>query len=128
LNAALISALDELKLKKFILFNFLVNEFQTVVFKNGHLVQTNHYQLSGAHDAVYYALLNCKHNEFDPLNDQFYMSGPFPEEMVNKLLFDQHFKYLDGIGDMNRLNYSNVFLGKAKHMFFDLQSVLKCES
>jgi len=126
-NSALISRMS-IEEESFILFNFLDKRLQTVVVKKGEFLQSNDYGLEGKDDALYYALMNCKRFDFDPSIHQFYFTGTLNKNSTQFEIFNSHFRFLDLLGNKDRLKYANVFLGKEKHLFFDLDCVFKCES
>lgn len=126
LNGALVKAGSSVDSHRFLLLNWLGQSIQTVVYHDKTLRQSNHYYLDGEHDALYFTLLNSQLQELDPLYDQYYLTGPMPIELHGPDVLKQHIKYFELLANHNRLNYANVFLGKPKHFFFDLQAVLEC--
>jgi hypothetical protein len=125
-NAALLKGVSTTN-GNFIFFNFLNDKLQTIVVKDGELLQTNHYLIHGRDDALYFGLLNCRNFDFDPERDSFLLAGTLDVDSPQIQLFQRHFNKLDFIAEKDRLNYSNVFLGKSKHLFFDLECVRICE-
>jgi hypothetical protein len=128
LNGALIHTSASFSSQTFLLANWLDRTLQTVVWRGGKLLRSNHYALMGQDDALYYILLNAAEQQLDPLNDSFYITGPIPLDASGPQSLSRHIKFLDPVSDPNRLNFANVFLGKSRHMFYDLQCVLQCES
>ncbi len=112
--------------KDFILVNFHEYLLQTVVFRAGEFVQTNIYDIKTKDDILYYILLNLK-NTGIPLNlVHVYLSGRVQKESaIYKLLFE-HIKNIHFMDNLDRTDFSNVFLGKPKHIFFDIYSLSKC--
>ncbi len=112
--------------KDFILVNFHEYYLQTVIFRAGKFIQTNIYDIKTKDDILYYILLNLK-NTGIPLNlAHVYLSGRVQRESsIYKLLFE-HLKNLYFIDNLDRTGFSNVFLGKPKHLFFDIYSLSKC--
>ena len=124
-NAALVSKTLETG-GDYVLFNFYNNSFQTVVIKDSGFIQTNDYEIKGQDDALYYALLNCRNHDIEPAEQQFYISGTLDIDSPQVKLFLNHFRNIELFADRNRLHYANIFLGKSKHLFFDLDCVLSC--
>ena len=112
--------------KDFILVNFHEYILQTVVYRAGEFVQSNIYNIKSKDDILYYILLNLK-NTGIPLNKaNVYLSGRVEKESsIYKLLFE-HIKNLHFMDNLDRTDFSNVFLGKPKHLFFDIYSLSKC--
>ncbi len=113
--------------KDFILVNFHEYILQTIVYRAGKFVQTNVYDIKTKDDILYYILLNLK-NTGIPLNmAHIYLSGRVQKESsIYKLLFE-HIKNIHFVDNVERTDFSNVFLGKPKHLFFDIYSLSKCE-
>lgn len=124
-NGALVKAL-EASAEDFLFVNLLKNSIQTAVFKKGTLLQTHHYDLAGPHDLLYYLLLNCKQADLDPTKVDLRIAGPFPDDSPLLSLLGQHFPKPLLIGNKDRFAYSNVFLGKSKHKFYDLECIRQC--
>jgi hypothetical protein len=128
LNGALIEGMKELGLEDALMVNALNRSIQTVVMRRGKLMQSNYYTLEGEDDALYFALLNAKNHDLDPLKDAFYYAGPLPVEGTYLSDFHQHIQHFEPLKISDRLQYANVFLGKSKALFYDLQAVLSCAS
>ena len=124
-NDSLISN-DNIDAKDFVLVNFHQNLIQTVVFRDNAFVQTNVYEIKTKEDILYFVLLNLK-NAGLPLNlVDVYLSGRvYEESAIYKLLYE-HIKNLCFVDNLNRTNFSNVFLGKPKHLFYDIYSLSQC--
>lgn len=124
-NDSLISN-DSIDAKDFVLVNFHQNLIQTVVFRDNAFVQTNVYEIKTKEDILYFVLLNLK-NAGLPLNlADVYLSGRvYEESAIYKLLYE-HIKNLHFVDNLNRTNFSNVFLGKPKHLFYDIYSLSQC--
>ncbi len=124
-NDSLISN-DSIDAKDFVLVNFHQNLIQTVVFRDNAFVQTNVYEIKTKEDILYFVLLNLK-NAGLPLNlADVYLSGRvYEESAIYKLLYE-HIKNLYFVDNLNRTNFSNVFLGKPKHLFYDIYSLSQC--
>lgn len=113
--------------KDFILANLNEYQLQTIVFKNGNFVQSNIYDIKTKDDVLYYILLNLKNNAI-PINiGQVYLSGRVQEDSAVHSLLTEHIKNIDFVKHIKRSNMSNIFLGKPKHIFFDLYSLSLCE-
>ncbi len=125
-DALICQAAKSITSKDFILANFHEYLLQTIVYREKKLVQSNIYSINTKEDILYYILLNLKNNAI-PLNmaDVFLSGRVYKESSIHKLLYE-HIKNIYFVNDLNRLDFANVFLGKAKHLFFDIYSLAKC--
>jgi len=113
--------------ERFIFINLFNDKMQTIVMNNGALMQTNNYTIQGVDDVLYYVLLNAKNFNFNPEYDQFYLAGTLEKDSLLIQSLIKHIKHLDFLGNNDRLHFSNVFLAKSKHLFYDLDCVVSCE-
>jgi len=111
-----------------VLCNFMGKGFQTLMISEGKLLQTNDYQINGRDDALYYTLLNFHQFELDPLNHPCHLSGLIDQESIQFKSFSNHFAKIKLVRNPKRSAYSNVFLGKPRQYFHDLDCVLACGS
>jgi hypothetical protein len=125
-NGAMISSMNLLDEQSFVMIHIQGRTIQTFCYINNVLQQTNHYELQGKDDTLYYTLLTLKTNDLDPLKTQVFFTGPF--DLDNKIIQEMkpHLNDMVPYGINDRLLYANVFLGTSKHQFFGLQAVSKC--
>jgi len=110
-----------------ILANLNNNYLQTAVFKNGNFIQTNVYSIDTKEDILYYITAKLSNNVIPVNKANVILSGRITSESIAyKLLYD-HIKNLSFVKNIPRLAFSNVFLGKPKHLFFDLYALSLCE-
>ncbi len=104
----------------FILVNLNNQNLQTVVSIGNKIVQTNAYNIKSKEDVLYYILLNLKNHGIPTNIANVYISGRLSEDSdMHKLLYG-YIKKLKYVNNIPRLNFANVFLGKPKHLFFDI--------
>ena len=125
-DSLICQASKSINVKDYILVNFHEYSIQTVVFRGNTFVQSNTYEIKSKEDILYFILLNLKNNAI-PLNlAEVYLSGRVYEESAIYKLLQEHIKNIYFVNNLNRLEFSNVFLGKPKHLFFDIYSLTQC--
>ncbi len=104
----------------FVLANINNHRLQTVISVGGKIVQSNVYKIKSKEDVLYYLLLNLKNHGMPTNIANVYMSGRLSKDSdMHKLLYG-YIKKLKYIDNIPRLRFANVFLGKPKHLFFDI--------
>ena len=100
---------------------------QTLVFRKGNLAQSNVYDIKTKEDILYHILAAINNNAIPINKATVYLTGRVTR---NSAIFDllyQHIKNLEFFNDIPRIGLSNVFLGKPKHLFYDIYSLSQCE-
>ena len=100
---------------------------QTAIFKNGSFTQTNVYSAKTKEDILYYITANLSNNVIPINKANVVLSGRIEEDSSVYDLLYEHIKNLSFIKNIPRLSFSNIFLGKPKHLFFDLYALSQCE-
>ncbi len=109
----------------FLLVNLNNQNLQTIVSAEGKVVQSNVYKIKSKEDVLYYILLNLKNNGIPTNIANVYIAGRLSQDSdMHKLIYG-YIKKLKYVDNISRLNFSNVFLGKPKHLFFDILTL--CE-
>lgn len=110
-----------------LMVNFNDKYLQTATFKDGKFTQTNIYSAKTKEDILYYIVANLSNNAI-PLNKaNVILSGRIEEDSAVYNLLYEHIKNISFIKGIPRLSFSNIFLGKPKHLFFDIYALSKCE-
>ncbi len=109
----------------FLLANLNGKSLQTVVSRGGKIMQSNAYQIKSKEDILYYILLNLKSHGMPTNIANVYLAGRLSKDSDLHNLLHGYIKRLKYIDNISRLNFSNVFLGKPKHLFFDILTL--CE-
>jgi len=126
-NDALINnAKETVNKDNFLLANFNYGYLQTIIFKNKKFIQSNVYSLRSKED-ILYRILNNLQNQAMPVNSaKVILSGRLERDSAIFELIYNHIKNIDFIRNISRFNFSNVFLGKPVHLFYDLYALDKC--
>ena len=106
--------------------NVFSNTFQLLAFQGGKLLGTHHYPLNSKEDVLYYTLLLYKNNSFRPESVPLCVSGHISEDSPTWKLLLNHLGEVHSLEFGDRLHYSNVFLGKPRRWFYDLDCVRGC--
>ena len=126
-NDALVNnAIETVDKDDFLLANFNYGYLQTIVFKNKKFIQSNVYSLRSKEDILYRILHNLQ-NQAMPVNSAgVILSGRLERDSAIFELIYNHIKNTGFIRNISRYNFSNVFLGKPVHLFYDLYALDKC--
>lgn len=111
----------------FVLANLNGYHLQTIVFRDGDLKQSNVYKIKTKEDILYFILAAINDNAM-PINKVLvYLTGRVTRKSAIFDLLYQHIKNLEFFNEIHRVRLSNVFLGKPKHLFYDIYSLSQCE-
>ncbi len=100
---------------------------QTAIFKGGNFTQTNVYSAKTKEDVLYYIVANLSNSAIPMNKANVVLSGRIEEDSSVYNLLYEHIKNISFVKGIPRLSFSNIFLGKSKHLFFDLYALSQCE-
>lgn len=111
----------------YILANLNGYLLQTLVFRNGNLYQSNVYEIKTKEDILYHILAAINNNAIPMNKASVFLTGRIARNSAIFNLLYQHIKNLEFFNEIPRVDLSNVFLGKQKHLFYDIYALAQCE-
>ncbi|HHH53390.1 MAG TPA: DUF3822 family protein [Bacteroidetes bacterium] len=101
---------------------------QTAIYKNDQFRQTNVYNINNKEDILYHIISNLSNHSMPVNIADVILAGRLERESAIFKILAEHIKNISFIDNLDRRDFSNVFLGKSKHLFFDIYALSQCES